>query len=132
MDSYCICLFWYFHSLFKCQMLNHWIIWFHDFVMNDFWPWAGSLHNLFACCLWFWSLPVVRSYETQTMSCFFMTWVSLLTTLGKLNTYITHILVSELAQLISCETVLCFLHDLSVTNKDFEHVCYALPCYTLP
>ena len=47
-------------------------------------------------------------------------------TLGKLNTYVTHKLVIELAWLISCETVLCFLHNLNVTNNDFEHACYVL------
>ena len=46
--------------------------------------------------------------------------------------HITHILVSELVRLISCETVLCSLHNLNVTNNDFEHARYALPHYTLP
>ena len=45
----------------------------------------------------------------------------------QLNTHITHMLVSELAQLISFETELCLLRGLSVTNNDFEHSLHALP-----
>ena len=45
---------------------------------------------------------------------------------------ITHILILELVRFISCETVLCFLHDLSVTNNAFEYGRYALPQCTLP
>ena len=47
-------------------------------------------------------------------------------TLGRLNTHITYMLVSELAQFISLETELCLLHDLNVTNNGFEHVLYPL------
>ena len=64
---------------------------------------------------------------------FFMTSVPQITTLDRLNTHITHILVSDLSRFISCESVflLSFLHDLSVTNNYFEHARYALPHYTL-
>ena len=41
-------------------------------------------------------------------------------------------LVSQLAQFISCETVLCFLCNFSVTNNDFEHARHVLAHYTLP
>ena len=61
-----------------------------------------------------------------------MTWVSWFMTLDRLNTHIKHILFSELAQSISCETVLCFLRHLSVTNNDFEHAGYTLTHCTLP
>ena len=47
------------------------------------------------------------------------------------HTYYMYISFPELVQFINCETV-CFLCDLSVTNNDFEHACYALPHYTLP
>ena len=52
-------------------------------------------------------------------------------TLGRLNTHILHIYLFECAQFISCETVLCSLCDLSVTNNDFEHAHSALPHYSL-
>ena len=57
---------------------------------------------------------------------FSITWVSQLMTLGRLNTHITYMLVSELAQFISLETELCLLRDLNVTNNGFEHVLYPL------
>ena len=34
-----------------------------------------------------------------------------------------HLIVSELARLIRCETELCLLLDLSVTNNDSEYAC---------
>ena len=53
--------------------------------------------------------------------------------LGRHNTLTTHVLVLEFTWFISCETALCFLSDLSVTNNDdFHHACYTLPHYTLP
>ena len=42
--------------------------------------------------------------------------------------HIHYTLVSELAWLISCETV-CFLRNFNVTDNDFEHARYALPHY---
>ena len=47
-------------------------------------------------------------------------------TLGRLNTHITYMLVSELAQFISLETELCLLRDLNATSNGFEHVLYPL------
>ena len=59
-------------------------------------------------------LPGVMKFR----SCLIFPWLGFRSSwLGKLNTHITQIIVSELPRYISCETALCFLRDLSVTIK---------------
>ena len=120
-----------FRAFFNARCYILWIIRFHDALLNDLWLWAGLLHNYFACfplilepacfqekwnsnCLIFHELGFVAHDLRQTQ-----------------HTYYMYISFPELVQFINCETV-CFLCDLSVTNNDFEHACYALPHYTLP
>ena len=80
-------------------------------------------------CLWFWSLSVVRSYEIWIM---LFLWLGFVADDFRQAQHTLDLLVSELAHFVCCETELCLLYDLSVTNNDFEHACYALPHYILP
>ena len=72
MDSNCVCLLWYFQSLSKCQMLYH-----LNYLVSWFWyEWLLTLSRIVTqlLCMFVFdsgqSLPVVRSYEIQIMSCF--------------------------------------------------------------